>query len=573
VALYGFDGELLLTPGADMGEIQVQSDLSVRVVRHVEPLGAPDTVWPDDPLLADQCLFFPVVTPDAGRLGSGVHRLRCNVYYQGVLIQSHLVQARVMGPGIRPTTDVSGLPEPALATRCDYTLSNTLRPEVLTRLEPHRLSLLINDNGDGTHGFRFFARDEVDTADPRDVKYDSTFDDFALQHLIDLARGAMRKASWGDEEPWDWRKMYRYGPSGVREGRPYGDRIEQLQGDLILLARMGYEFYGEAIGELAASAETDRRRIRELCENLERLMAPSGGLIQIAGKRSSRHVVPLALIYDHPLDTGAADGTFSVCAEFLQALREHKPLGETVCFQDCCPSRDKLTVVCPSGFWGFRHSIGMPVSIGGKLDDVVIEIAYRGAPEVSMAVSTDKRLQLRACHERALRALCQDDRWHYADTRDDTLKLMEAVPSQVVYFYCHGGVDERDLPYIEVGPPGAGRITSGTMRARGLIWDRVQPLVFINGCHTTALEPEVAFDLVRVFVERANAAGVMGTQITIHEPLAVAFGEACLKRFVVGIPIGEAVRQARLALLQEGNPLGLVYDAFAVASLRMVRAP
>ena len=35
---------------------------------------------------------------------------------------------------------------------------------------------------------------------------------------------------------------------------------------------------------------------------------------------------------------------------------------------------------------------------------------------------------------------------------------------------------------------------------------------------------------------------------------------------------GESVRRARLKLLEEGNPLGLVYDTFALASLAMVRA-
>ena len=82
----------------------------------------------------------------------------------------------------------------------------------------------------------------------------------------------------------------------------------------------------------------------------------------------------------------------------------------------------------------------------------------------------------------------------------------------------------------------------------------------------------MAFDLVQTFVETVGAAGVIGTEITIYEPLAVAFGEACLRRFMDGTSIGEAVRQARLELLQQGNPLGLVYDVFAIASLKMVPA-
>ncbi len=39
-----------------------------------------------------------------------------------------------------------------------------------------------------------------------------------------------------------------------------------------------------------------------------------------------------------------------------------------------------------------------------------------------------------------------------------------------------------------------------------------------------------------------------------------------------GTPIGDAVRNARLALLKRGNPLGLVYVPFALPNLRLVRS-
>jgi hypothetical protein len=51
--------------------------------------------------------------------------------------------------------------------------------------------------------------------------------------------------------------------------------------------------------------------------------------------------------------------------------------------------------------------------------------------------------------------------------------------------------------------------------------------------------------------------------------LATAFAEECLRRFLDGAPIGEAVRDARLALLAQGNPLGLAYIPFVIASLRL----
>ena len=56
---------------------------------------------------------------------------------------------------------------------------------------------------------------------------------------------------------------------------------------------------------------------------------------------------------------------------------------------------------------------------------------------------------------------------------------------------------------------------------------------------------------------------------------AVKFAEECFKRFIGApphkepMPIGKAVRGARLELLRQGNPLGLVYIPYAVASLRL----
>jgi hypothetical protein len=67
-----------------------------------------------------------------------------------------------------------------------------------------------------------------------------------------------------------------------------------------------------------------------------------------------------------------------------------------------------------------------------------------------------------------------------------------------------------------------------------------------------------------------NAAGVIGTEITLFEPLAAPFAEECLRRFLGGTEIGEAVHGTRLALLAKGNPLGLAYVPFVVPGLRLI---
>ena len=109
-----------------------------------------------------------------------------------------------------------------------------------------------------------------------------------------------------------------------------------------------------------------------------------------------------------------------------------------------------------------------------------------------------------------------------------------------------------------------------TLLGQRIEWHEPRPLVFLNGCHTTGLEPEQALELVSALVRRSRAAGVVGTEITVFEPLARAFAEDCLRRFLAGDPLGWAVRNARLELLKAGNPLGLVYLPYALPSLQLV---
>jgi hypothetical protein len=145
--------------------------------------------------------------------------------------------------------------------------------------------------------------------------------------------------------------------------------------------------------------------------------------------------------------------------------------------------------------------------------------------------------------------------------------MLRGAHPHVVYLYCHGGVS-NDVPFLVVGHDDP--VITPDNLFEDLYWgDGTRPLVFINGCHTTALEPESALEFVTAFVDNAAAAGVVGTEITIFEPLARAFAEDCLRRFLAGTPIGESVRRTRLGLLKEGNPLGLVYIPFVTPGLRL----
>ena len=64
---------------------------------------------------------------------------------------------------------------------------------------------------------------------------------------------------------------------------------------------------------------------------------------------------------------------YTTCPGFLAALAVGMGLEESACFRGQCPSRDDDSVVCPSGFWGFRHEIGVPLSVGED-DDAAVDL-------------------------------------------------------------------------------------------------------------------------------------------------------------------------------------------------------
>jgi hypothetical protein len=291
------------------------------------------------------------------------------------------------------------------------------------------------------------------------------------------------------------------------------------------------------------------------------------GMIQIALKENPSFVLPAAIIYDYPLDIDSQK--FALCPQFLAALNQPAPLEKSDCFQGNCPTRDDDTVICPSGHWGYRHELGMPLSIA-TAPDAPTEIFWKGAPEMTVGVSTDPQFVLRDKHLEKLRGIRAGLNWKLAATRADVIKMLQDNKPHVVYFYCHGGISET-RPYLQVGPPGsAGNLSPSFLRVKKIRWDAPRPLIFINGCHTTALEPEKAIEFISPFIENANAAGVIGTEITNFEPLADDFAEEYLRRFLNGATVGAAVRGARLTLLQQANPLGLIYIPFALASLHLL---
>jgi hypothetical protein len=188
----------------------------------------------------------------------------------------------------------------------------------------------------------------------------------------------------------------------------------------------------------------------------------------------------------------------------------------------------------PFGFWGFRHLIEQPPSVlrGLLRTTLAVPAGARAATVRSLNVDAS----ITAGHMGHLRN-CLAPRFALADcdSRDDFVSAID-TPLPLTYFYCHGhaaplgdrGVDLL-IPYLEIGHDemiGAGDLNAWAAagqwhRER---WRDVPPLVFINGCKKAALSPEQIVTFVDAFAG-AEAAGVIGTEIAVAQPLASEFAQ------------------------------------------------
>jgi hypothetical protein len=496
---------------------------------------APDALPPGSTLLDDR-LLFRVRAPEAPTIAE----LRVSIYYNGMLIQSRLVRAAV---GAGQALDKAGT---LRASLLDFSLSPSMAPQHLAAIKPHTLSLMLNGDA-SSHQFR------VVSGSGQDLITNSV--DFPATELVDLirnARGALRLAAWGTTNDWDNVQPYRYDPSVFsREAL-----LANCEQDLIRMAAEGARLYDNIINTLAGdfdAADALRDKMR------------TPGVIQMASKDSINQVVPIAMVYDSLFDAQVSNRR--LCQTFKDSLSSGRDLIGEPCFKGECPNRDTNSIVCPSGFWGFRHAIGMPYPVL-KGPEMATEIAYTDEPLMDIAFYQFAGL---GGHFDRLAGLgFQTQR---QSVREQTITMFQESKPQLVYWYCHGVLKDDSTPLLKIGTEAIPwYFDTSNFRANRIRWLNQRPLVIINGCHTTALSPDRALSFVKTFVEQVAAAGVIGTEITIFEPFAQAFSEIFIELFRSGNDVGTAIRKARLRLLQQGNPLGLVYQPFTYAGLKLVKS-
>jgi CHAT domain-containing protein len=160
------------------------------------------------------------------------------------------------------------------------------------------------------------------------------------------------------------------------------------------------------------------------------------------------------------------------------------------------------------------------------------------------------------------------------ETRDGVRQALTDVanPADVLYFYTHGGI-QAGSPYLKISTGvQEDSIEYTDLNAWRVNLSRSQPLVVLNACESADYTPERFENLIRFFTER-GAAGVLGTQCMVQEQLANAFILRFFEAFWRCVPAGQAVFDARQALLcaEQPDPRGLIYSLFAPADVSLAQ--
>ena len=118
-------------------------------------------------------------------------------------------------------------------------------------------------------------------------------------------------------------------------------------------------------------------------------------------------------------------------------------------------------------------------------------------------------------------------------------------------------------------------LTKGTLKYSTLLLSDLRlpqrPIVFLNMCQSAQVMPGLLQSFIWLFLNRAQVRAVLGTECPVSPAFADLMGREMLPRLLAGVPVGTALREVRLMLIEErGNPLGLAYTLWGSATAQIM---
>ncbi len=463
-------------------------------------------------------LDFRLRVPERG----GTARCRIGYYYRNVLVQSQQVVAAVeVGNGFKIETD--------------FTLSADLT-QLENIPERPRVSVLTNSNGDGVHQIALRSVPGRGKVDGKTFRINEE----NVGKTIELLRSALAARA----------------PTAKRRSR------KDLADDLREFAPHGWTLYTQMPAQHA-------QMFQPLYEQ------PELFVVQVLRPTSSGFVFPWALVYEIPL---LNLDRLRVCPLVREWQDDKHPL-ITGAPAQCPRGPHGEDVLCPFGFWGFRYAIEQLSSTDRP--DLQIPVPSAGSFVVAQTQVEVNLLDLEN-HVNALRTTLADA---FPDARLLEAKDKASVRTELgqdlplVYFYCHGERRNDADPDTWLGVGNGESLTAKEfigwvviwLRDGKQIWDKVRPLVFVNACHSVAIFPNTLLSYLDAFVSTAHAAGVIGTEVKVHQKLAADIAQRFFELFLGGRQSVEStLRTIRFEYLASGNMLGLVYTPYCWADLHVV---
>ena len=503
---------------------------------------------------------------------AGACRLRYCLYYQQNVIQSFRLAAITM------TAEESELPaevrreqlshaldlpldaigDAAYLPRLEYSLTASVE-SVETR--PARLMSIVANDLDGKPVVTVKGSDDFRVLTPPDLSNEITAVRDAFTNI-----SANKLETEKDRFKWP----YAFGE--------YAAQPQTLQAALKELAAVGWRLYDKIFrlktqNRLGEALDKDPKVIHVAHVLLDKVI-PWAALYDRQYKPDMTADDQLRVI-DHAACLAAlpdADGKFPVleCAKHPECLLHPDQIQK----RETEPNSKHLvpeTVACPLHFWGFKHIIEIPPQQVDEDGEPLPQADFILADSALQMISgANVSLKLWPKHLVNLNKF----KWKAQAVSGATLdKALKDADLDFIYLYCHAGGGQTDPngkdPHLlfqdEQAKPQKIRAGDFPLSPE---WAH-HPLVFLNGCGTLGYTPDALSPFIKKLVGDLGASGVIGTEITVWEELAIDVAEQFLERFLARSSAGDALLAVRRTLLNKKNPLGLVYTLYAPAHLKL----
>jgi hypothetical protein len=310
---------------------------------------------------------------------------------------------------------------------------------------------------------------------------------------------------------------------------------------------------------------------RQLSRNADEIV------VQIARPTTSAYTFPWNYLYEFPIDEDLKNSEIRVC-DLIKEWDEKKPLISGLPRQ--CPYESEAwhdeNVLCPFGFWGYRYTIEQLSSSNTPTFKIEVPSQFEFPfCETTRGVKPDQV----TLHSESLAKLLAEEFPKAAIKRAPSRNAVHRLLGgdlPFVYFYCHGERRHAKDPNVVLSVGQKDKISPHTLvswvmtwfrRSDKVVWENVKPLILVNACHSIAIEPDTFVNYVEAFMGTANAAGVIGTEVKVHQLLAMNVAEQFFEKFFKGWSVDQALRDVKLNLLAHGNLFGLVYTPYCWADL------